>query len=144
MLFRSSHYSKRNRHPSATYAIQVACQSWNRSLIRGRVKLVRAASISPYRRDTKCTWEGSNKNINAHNSLCSNRTNIYEIDLGSDTTEGGRSMENNKKFYATNGINPKDLDLLDEDSEGEIQSLTLEDRTNAFCRCRGWLVDPRN
>ena len=28
--------------------------------------------------DTKYTREGSNKNINAHNSLCSNRTNIYE------------------------------------------------------------------
>ena len=46
--------------------------------------------------------------------------------------------------YETSGRNPKDLDLLDEGSEDEIQSLTLEDRTNVFCRCRGWLVDPRN
>ena len=49
-----------------------------------------------------------------------------------------------KNFLRNKRNNPKDLDLLDEDSEGEIQSLTLEDRTNAFCRCRGWLVDPRN
>ena len=53
-------------------------------------------------------------------------------------------MENKIFSYATSGINPKDLDLLDASSEKEIQSFTLEDRTNVFCRCRGWLVDPRN
>ena len=37
-----------------------------------------------------------------------------------------------KNFYAASGINPKDLDLRDEDSEGEIQSLTLEERSKRF------------
>ena len=34
--------------------------------------------------------------------------------------------------YATSGINPKNLDLLDDGSEDEIQSLTLEERTKPF------------
>ena len=43
------------------------------------------------------------------------------------------SQQGKQKFsYATYGINPKDLDLLDEDSEGEIQSLTLEDQQTRF------------
>ena len=37
-------YSKRDRHPQATYAIQVACQLWNKSHVRVHVRLVRAAS----------------------------------------------------------------------------------------------------
>ena len=47
-------------------------------------------------------------------------------------SEGVRSMENKKISYAASGINPKDLDLRDEDSEGEIQSLTLEDQQTRF------------
>ena len=43
-------------------------------------------------------------------------------------TEG--SQHRKQKFsYATSGINPKDLDLLDDGSEDEIQSLTLEERS---------------
>ena len=34
--------------------------------------------------------------------------------------------------YETGKRNPTDLDLLDERSEDEIQSLTLEERTNPF------------
>ena len=83
----ASHYSKSNRHPPATYAIQVACQSWNRSLIRGPVKLVRAASISPYRQDTKCTWEGSNK-TSTPTTPCVLIAPTSTNKPGSDTTEG--------------------------------------------------------
>ena len=43
------------------------------------------------------------------------------------------SQHRKQKFsYATSGRNPKDLDLLDEGSEAEIQSLTLEERTKPF------------
>ena len=41
-------------------------------------------------------------------------------------------MENKKFSYAASGINPKDLDLLYEDSEGGIHSLTLEDQQTHF------------
>ena len=41
-------------------------------------------------------------------------------------------MENKNFSYAASGINPKDLDLRDEDSEDEIQSLTLEDQQTRF------------
>ena len=41
-------------------------------------------------------------------------------------------MENKKNSYAASGINPKDLDLLDDGSEDEIQSLTLEERSKRF------------
>ena len=34
--------------------------------------------------------------------------------------------------YETGGRNPTDLDLLDEGSEDEIQSLTLEERIKPF------------
>ena len=44
----------------------------------------------------------------------------------------GRSIEDKKKSYATSVRNPKDLDLLDEGSEDEIQSLTLEERSKRF------------
>ena len=44
----------------------------------------------------------------------------------------GSEHRKQKNFYATSGINPKDLNLLDEGSEDEIQSLTLEERTNPF------------
>ena len=44
----------------------------------------------------------------------------------------GRSIENKKISYATSGINSKDLDLLDDGSEDEIQSLTLEERSKRF------------
>ena len=37
-------YSRRDKHPLATYAKLVACQLWNRSHVRGHVKLVRATS----------------------------------------------------------------------------------------------------
>ena len=37
-------YSRRDRHPLATYAKLVACQAWNRYHVRGHVKLVRATS----------------------------------------------------------------------------------------------------
>ena len=37
-----------------------------------------------------------------------------------------------KISYETGGRNPTDLDLLDEDSEDEIQSLTLEELTKPF------------
>ena len=37
-------YSERDRHTIVTYAIQVACQLWNKSHVRGHVRLVRAAS----------------------------------------------------------------------------------------------------
>ena len=38
-----------------------------------------------------------------------------------------------QKFsYATSGINPKDLHLLDDGSEDEIQSLPLEERSERF------------
>ena len=40
------------------------------------------------------------------------------------------SQHRKQKFsYATSGINPTDLDLLDGGSEDEIQSLTLEERS---------------
>ena len=43
------------------------------------------------------------------------------------------SQHRKQKFsYATSGINPKDLDLLDDGSEDEIQSLTLEERSKHF------------
>ena len=78
----ASHYSKGNRYPPATCAIQVARQVWNRYFFRGRVKLVQAASIQPYHKDTKCTWEGSNKNINSHNSRSEERRVGKECRIG--------------------------------------------------------------
>ena len=43
------------------------------------------------------------------------------------------SLHRKQKFsYETSGRNPTDLDLLDEGSEDEIQSLTLEERTKPF------------
>ena len=50
------------------YAIQVTCQARNRSLVRGQVKLVWAASIPQYPK-YKITKEGSKLNINAHNKI---------------------------------------------------------------------------
>ena len=44
----------------------------------------------------------------------------------------GSQHRKQKNSYTASGINPKDLDLLDEDSEGEIQSLTLEDQQTCF------------
>src|SRR3954471_18963007 len=37
-------YSRKDRHPLATYAKLVACQAWNRSDVRGHVKFVQAGS----------------------------------------------------------------------------------------------------
>ena len=45
--------------------------------------------------------------------------------------EGAQHRKQNFS-YATSGINPKDLDLLDEGSEDEIQSLTLKERSKRF------------
>ena len=42
------------------------------------------------------------------------------------------SLHRKKNSYETSGRNPKDIDLLDESSEDEIQSLTLEERTKPF------------
>ena len=44
----------------------------------------------------------------------------------------GAQHRKQKISYATSGINPKDLDLLDGGSEDEIQSLTLEERSKRF------------
>ena len=44
----------------------------------------------------------------------------------------GRSIENKNFPTQQSGINPKDLDLLDDGSEDEIQSLTLEERSKRF------------
>src|SRR4051812_35924113 len=62
-------YSERDRHPPATYAIQVACQSWNKSHVRGHVRLVRAAS-SHYATRIQNTKGGNNMIINAHIHIC--------------------------------------------------------------------------
>ena len=37
-------YSRRDRHPQASYAKLVACQAWNMSHVRGHGRFVRAAS----------------------------------------------------------------------------------------------------
>src|SRR4051812_2227518 len=37
-------YSRRDKHPLATYAKLVACQVWNKSHVRGHVKFVRTVS----------------------------------------------------------------------------------------------------
>ena len=58
-------YSGRDRHPPATYAIQVACQTWNNSHVRGHVRLVRAAS-SHYATKIKIHKGINNMIINAH------------------------------------------------------------------------------
>ena len=43
------------------------------------------------------------------------------------------SQHGKQKFSTRqSGINPKDLDQRDEDSEDEIQSLTLEDQQTRF------------
>ena len=44
----------------------------------------------------------------------------------------GSQHRKQKISYATSGINPKDLDILDDGSEDEIQSLTLEERSKRF------------
>ena len=44
----------------------------------------------------------------------------------------GSQHRKQKISYATSGINPKDLDLLDKGSKDEIQSLTLEERSKCF------------
>ena len=44
----------------------------------------------------------------------------------------GSQHRKQKISYATSGINPKDLDLLDDGSEDEIQYLTLEERSKRF------------
>ena len=65
-------------------------------------------------------------------------------DMRGPIPEGSQHGKQKKFLRIQDGINLRDLDLLDASSKDEIQSLTLKDRTNAFCRCRGWLVDPRN
>ena len=60
----------------ASYAIQVACRTRNKSHERGHVKLVRAAS-SHYAIKMQSTQTKDNKSINAHKPLCSTRATIY-------------------------------------------------------------------
>ena len=60
----------------ASYAIQVACRTRNKSHERGHVKLVRAAS-SHYATKMQSTQTKDNKSINAHKPLCSTRATIY-------------------------------------------------------------------
>jgi len=73
-------YGERNRHPPAAYVKQVTCQAQNRSRVCVRVRLVRAASISPSRDINQCTREGNNISINAHKPLCSTRATHLRID----------------------------------------------------------------
>ena len=80
------------------YAIQVTCQARNRSLVRGQVKLVRAAS-SHYTAKSKKTREGSNMNINAHNKIVFYSCIASTHRRGSDATDGIRCMENKKISY---------------------------------------------
>ena len=54
----------------------------------------------------------------------------------------GSQHRKQKISYATSGINPKDLDLLDDSSEHEIQSLTLEERSKRFVDARVALSIP--
>jgi predicted transcriptional regulator len=64
----------------ATYAIQVACQTWNKSHVRGHVRLVRAAS-SHYATKIQSAKEGNNMIINAHISMCTTRAKQQSIDM---------------------------------------------------------------
>ena len=60
---------------------QVAYQAWNKSHVRGQVKLVRAAS-SHYATKIKSTRRGSNNMIiNAHKHMCSTRAKHLRIDM---------------------------------------------------------------
>ena len=137
----ASHYSKRNRHPPATYAIQVACQSWNRSLVRGRVRLVRAASIPPYRQDTKWTREGSNIKYQCPQHLC--------LDTLKSTSRFRlwyhwrvAAWKTKKIPTHTRRNKPKTRSDLRDVGSKEIESHPRR-KTWVFCRRRGWLVDPR-
>ena len=61
---------------------------------------------------------------------------VAELKLHFDSILLKGSLHRKQKIsYETSGRNPTDLDLLDEGSEEEIQSLTLEGRAKAFCQC---------
>jgi hypothetical protein len=83
------------RRPHVQYKLHVKCGTGLNPKI---VKLVRAAA-SNHTAKPKYTWKGSNKKINAHNSLCSNRTKHLRIEPGSDTTVGDCVIEN-KNFLS--------------------------------------------
>ena len=69
---------------------------WNRSHVRGHVKLVRAAS-SHNAAESRKTKEGSNLNINAHKPLCVLLVKASTQEPSSDTIVGERCM-GNKNF----------------------------------------------
>jgi len=118
-------YSGRNRHPPAAYVIQVTCQAQNRSRVSVRVRLVRAASISPSRDINQCTREGNNISINAHKPLCSTRATHLRIDPALIPLMG--SLHRKQKIsYRENEQKPRS-NLVEVSNEVDL-NLTLEDR----------------
>ena len=91
----ASHHSQRNRHPSATYAIQVACQSWNRSLGCGQLKLVRAASIK-LSDNIQNTRGKVAKKISTPTTPCVLIAPKFINRSGSDTTVGSQHRKQKK------------------------------------------------
>src|SRR4051812_48754428 len=83
------------RRTHVQYKLHVKCGTGLNPKI---VKLVWAAA-SNHTVKRKYTWKGSNNKINAHNSLCSNRTKHLRIELCSDATERDCAIEN-KKFLS--------------------------------------------
>src|SRR6187399_537799 len=71
---------------------------WNRSHVRGHVKLVRAAS-SHNTAESRKTKEGSNLNINVHKPFCVLLVKASTQDPSSDTTVGERCMGNKNFSY---------------------------------------------
>ena len=107
------------RQPSLCNKLHV-CR-WNRSHVRGHVKLVRAAS-SHNTAESRKTKEGSNLNINAHKLLCVLLVIASTQRPSSDTTVGERCM-GNKNFPMLTKIN-----LGDASTRGELDPHTFVDR----------------
>src|SRR3954469_6800122 len=92
-------YARRDRHPQATYAIQVACQAWSKSHERCHVRLDRAASSHHPARCKVHKKQSTTKESTPTMTIVFYSCNISTYRHGSDTTVGVRSMEN-KKFLS--------------------------------------------
>ena len=73
-------YSERDRQPQATYAIQLACQLWNKSHVRGHVRLVRAASSNYATKIQNTQGRQLIDHQRPHTLMCLTRTKHLRID----------------------------------------------------------------
>src|SRR3954465_4942220 len=89
----------------ATYAIQVACQSWSKSHERCHVRLARAASSHHPSRCKVHKKQSTTKTLTPTMTIVFYSCNKSTYRHGTDTTIGVCSME--KKFYCMNTKKPR-------------------------------------